>query len=677
MYWFRTGNALDGIAIIPFFFLFTFGGWLLSTHAFKLKSRERVVVGFGLGLALTLWFSNLFGRWLSPQIAFWGAAGAVLLLGLLSTIWSDRPFLDKKDLQVWPLLLFFMGITLLFTLMGRGLGIFDDRKNLSIISTMAAGDIPPHFYMNSGFLFKYHYGFQLFGASLMRVGGLFPWSAFDLSKGITAALAIALAYLWGWRVTYRKLGGVITAFVLTFASGGRWLLTLLPPSILSRAGAQLTLWGSGSSSAPDLFEGLTSTWVIVNGPPVQIPFAFVNGILQPFILYLQAGPKSLALVIFLLLFLLFRRQMDKFGLIILTLLLAMWGLTAEAEFVLFAIGLFTAFIVLRAWRVEPNWRLELRTVTIVLVIASAIIIFQGGTITETVRGVMLPTEEPLAGTAGPSVGFSLRFPPAIVSAHLGELRITKPGELLIGLMEIGPALLLFPFVLWSSIRWAKRGRFLYLAIAISTFFGFVIPLFLRYEVDRDITRLTNYALLGWILLSIPLLRVVWRQRLSDWGRTIIVAGAALLVFGGLIVTGSLLTAIPKAVLGYAIEPVDAAMTRLVWDKLEPGADVLDSRSWRAVPITGRLTRSAVDSYAELRAWSDLVDFPEVHKVSASGYQYVYIDTFWWDSIPEIARDSYSDSCVNLIHETHDNASNGSRWLFDVNECAPETSHPAE
>ena len=668
MYWFRTGNALDGLALIPFFFLFTIGGWLLSTHAFKLKSRERVVVGFGLGLALTLWFVNLLGRWLPPQIAFWGAAGLVLTLGFLSTIWSDRPFLDKTDLQVWPLLLFFLGIALLFTLMGRGLGIFDDRKNLSIISIMAAGDIPPHFYMNSGFLFKYHYGFQLFGASLMRVGGLFPWSAFDLSKGITAALAIALAYLWGWRVTYRKLGGVITAFVLTFASGGRWLLTLLPPSILSRAGAQLTLWGSGAQSAPDLLQGLSSPWIVDGGPPVPIPFAFVNGILQPFILYLQAGPKSLALVLLLLLLLLLRRRMNKFGLMVLTLLIAMWGLTAEAEFVLFALGLFTAFIMLRAWRKEPAWRWELRTATIVLAIAFAIIIFQGGTITETVRGFLLPAEESLAGIAGPSVGFSLRFPPALVSAHLGELQVTKPGELLIGLIEVGPVLLLVPLIVWASFRWAKRGRFLYVAIAVSTFFGFVIPLFLSYEVDRDITRLTNYALMGWILLSMPLFKTFWYFKRPNWIQAVIVTEAALVVFGGLVVMGSLFAAIPNAVFADELEPVDAAMTRLVWDELEPGAEVLDSRPWRVVPITGRLTRSAVDSYAELSSWAGLVASPDVHRVADAGYRYIYVDEFWWDSMPENARDSYMDSCVKVIQELHDNAANGSRWLFDIGEC---------
>jgi hypothetical protein len=260
----------------------------------------------------------------------------------------------------------------------------------------------------------------------------------------------------------------------------------------------------------------------------------------------------------------------------------------------------------------------------------------------------------------------------IVSAHLGELRITKPGELLIGLMENGPALLLAPLIAWASIRWAKRGRFLYLAIAISTFFGFVIPLFLRYEVDRDITRLTYYALMGWMLLTVPLLNTFWHLKRPKWIQAVIVTVGAFIVFGGLVVAGSLYTAIPRAVFADEIEPVDAAMTRLVWDELEPGAEVLDSRSWRAVPITGRLTRSAVDSYAELNSWTDLVAFPDVHQVSGAGYRYIYVDEFWWDSMPVNARKSFMDSCVSVIQELHDNAANGSRWLFDISECGLDT-----
>ena len=41
-------------------------------------------------------------------------------------------------------------------------------------------------------------------------------------------------------------------------------------------------------------------------------------------------------------------------------------------------------------------------------------------------------------------------------------------------------------------------------------------------------------------------------------------------------------------------------------------------------------------------------------------------------MPENARDSYMDSCVRVIQELHDNAANGSRWLFDIDECGLDT-----
>jgi len=105
--------------------------------------------------------------------------------------------------------------------------------------------------------------------------------------------------------------------------------------------------------------------------------------------------------------------------------------------------------------------------------------------------------------------------------------------------------------------------------------------------------------MGWILLSVPLWEMVWNYNRPNWIRAAIVTSAALLVFGCLVVTGSLFATIPKAVFADEIEPVDAAMTRLVWDELEPGAEELYSRGWRVVLITGRLTRSVVDSYAVL------------------------------------------------------------------------------
>src|SRR3990172_9482356 len=187
-----------------------------------------------------------------------------------------------------------LAATLLFTVIGRGLAILDDRKNLSLISMMAAGDIPPHFYMNPVALFRYHYGFQLLGASAVRLGGLFPWSAFDLTKGFAAALSLGAAYLVGWRLGHRSAAGWVTAACLLFGGGARWLLLLLPPTFLAEASAHVVLWGSAASSADSLRLAMLGPWIIGGGPPTPIPFAYPSGILEAFVLGVQGGPGSLS-----------------------------------------------------------------------------------------------------------------------------------------------------------------------------------------------------------------------------------------------------------------------------------------------------------------------------------------------------------------------------------------------
>jgi len=62
--------------------------------------------------------------------------------------------------------------------MNRGLAILDDYHNLPLVSMIAAGDVPPHFYLNPTNRLAYHYGLHLFSGSLVQQGGLFPWSAF-------------------------------------------------------------------------------------------------------------------------------------------------------------------------------------------------------------------------------------------------------------------------------------------------------------------------------------------------------------------------------------------------------------------------------------------------------------------------------------------------------------------
>ena len=669
MYGSTTGSAWDGLALILYLGLCAAGGWLLVRAGFRVSDGDRPLVGAALGVALSTWLANLVGRWMDPPLAFWMAAVTLVAAGALT--WRGRRHEPARRMDGRSLLLLavVLGLAILFFRMGRGLAIFDDRKNLSLISLMAAGEIPPRFYMNPDFFFAYHYAFQLFGAVVMRIGSLFPWSAFDLAKGIAAALVVGLSVLWGRRATGKWGWGIWMGGVILFASGSRWLLLFLPTQFVSAASQTLTLWGSAAQTAPTLDAALRSAWVIEGGPPFPMPFAFVNGILQPFVLYLQAGSPSMGLIVLLLLLILYPTGARPWTWVVFVALLAFWALAAEAAFVLFVLGTALACAMLLIRRRQTSARRKIMVALGGLALATLLALLQGGTITEFFRAGVSGGARPLGAGLSDLGGFSLSATPAIVSSHLGELRLGDPRALLIGLFEIGPALLFAPLAGWVLLRAARRGRVLLLGVAISTFLGFLLPLVLRFEVDRDITRLTQYALLGWTLLAvIPLSRAWSSGRFAVQGA--IALATVTLVLGGIVVTGPLLTAMPRAVISHGFLPSDTAMTRLVWNRLEPDSLVVDSSSWRAVAVTGRLTRSARDSSTLLESWEELRDDPQVGRLVSAGYDYAYVDRSWWEEMSEEARKSFQDRCVLEVAAVQDNGANGDRWLYDLRACPP-------
>lgn len=670
MYWLMSSQISDAILLLVLITAISVGGWLIASHAFRLRSRERLLTGIALGIVVFVFFSNVLGRWIEPGLSFWLAGGLVLAAG--GMVWSinrGRVF-NLRDLDTWPLILLLIVVVLIITLIGRGVSIFDDRKNLSIISTMAAGDIPPHFYMNPEYIFNYHYGFQLFGAALMRVGGLFPWSAFDLSKGIVSALAIILAGLWGWRATYSKIWAAVTTLLVTFASGSRWALNFLPQSLLRSASDQIELWGASGSTVNSLYEGLSQTWAIDGGPPLELPFSYINGILQPFILKLHKGPISLSLVILFLMLLLVDRHKGWKGVSILSILFATWALVAEAEFILFGLGM---IIVAILTAVKDGIRTVIRSGkhshSLLALLAGGIVsIFQGGTITEMAKGVVgLRASSSLGGGSGLGA-FHIRWPPAIVSAHLGELRITNSYELLVGIIEIGPAILAGILVGIFVRRWIRNKRIPEAALALGSIIGILLPLILRYDVDRDMTRLSAFALMGWILFVIPTLSILLRRVRSEWLRIAVISWLAVLLFGGFVVTGSLITSIPKATFSYHISDLDVHMTRIVWDELPEDALVMSAHEWRVVPVTGRLTRTSADNTTVLDSWLKHVDASSASGLAEAGFDFVYIDEAWWGKMSPEIRSSFSQECAFLLAEVEDTSQTHFRKLIDVSKC---------
>lgn len=670
MYWFMSGTASGWPLLFVLLTLISAGGWLIASYSFRLAGREQLIAGIGIGLVGYIFFSNLLGQLLPPGTSFWLAGVLVIVIGLLARYADSKRERPLNEPNIWPFLLLLLSLTVLITLIGRGVAIFDDRKNLSIISTMAAGDIPPHFYMNPDYLFNYHYGFQLFAAGLMRVSGMFPWSAFDLSKGFISALAILLAVIWGWRVTYSKGWAAVTGLLLALSSGSRWLLNLLPQSILRQASAQIELWGASGATVKNLFYGLSQSWTIDGGPPLALPFAYVNGILQPFILKLHKGPISLSLVILLLMLLLIGRNRGWPGFLVLCVLSATWGLTAEAEFFLFGFGM----VIVAALRsvskgVRSLFESSQYSQTLLAMLVGGVIsLFQGGTITEMAKGILgFNSGSGLGGGTGLG-GFQLRWPPAIVSAHLGELRLTNGRELLVGLLEIGPAILAGLLVLLWVRRWLRHERLAESSLALGSFAGIILPLFLRYSVDRDITRMSAFGLMGWILLAVPALAVLLRHTKLDWLRFMIATWVGTLILAGLVVTASLLTAIPRAVFSYYISDLDVHMTRQVWDELPQDALIIGSHGWRSVPVTGRLTRTFADNTEPLGSWLELLEHPAPSTLARAGFDYIYMDESWWQGMPAEIQEAYSKECVLLVAEVEDTSKLHFRRLFDIRLC---------
>ncbi len=664
MYWFLDGQATSVLPLIVACLLWASGGWLIVSAALRLQPGERAIVGAGVGLALHLVAANLLAHLLPSESAF--AVSAILVFALgLGLCLGARPMCDLGDVRrAWPQIVAWALLALVFVLIGRGLGILDDRKNLALISLMATGHIPPPFYMDASTPFKYHYGSQLLGAELMSLGGMTPWSAFDGSKGILGGLSIVLAWLLGRRLTHRAAGGYAMAALVAFASGARWLLLLAPAGWIDSASKTIQLWGSGADTAANLAAALASTWTVSGGPPVGIPFAFVNGMNEPLVLGIQAGTAPLARSLVFILLLTLRRERTAWATLVWTSTLALLALTWETDYLVFGGTLLALVFFLGVFRRGTFPVRSLGWVAASVLAAGVIALLQGGTLTEIMRGVLGWG----TGTGTELAGLSLRWPPAIISAHLGILHPERPFELIVALAEAGPVLIAIPLSLFLLRRSGWR-RYELAALAVSAPLAALIPCIAEYAVDRDVTRFTTYAFVAWFMLAVPMLWILARrlrsQAVVHLGR---LWGAASIV-GGVVVFGALLSAVRTSVFSEAIAPVDAAMTRAAWGKLDPMSMILDSHPYRAVVVTGLRTRSTTTDFEPFATWSALVAEPEPAAIADAGYRYVYVDSLWWRAMTDTQQASFRAGCAVEVASSHDQGRNGDRWLFDLQACA--------
>lgn len=688
MYWFRNGSSLELLPWLAVLAVVWLGGWLLASHAFRLRSNERLVTGLALGVVLYAWFINLIGRWLSPELVFYISALVVLALGSVFAWRSpQRPWLDRRDLSAWPLLLAGLGLVWLFLLWSKGLALFDEHKNLSLISIIANGEIPPRFLSNSNIFFSYHYGFHLFAASLMKLGGMLPWSAFDTAKSIAWGVTVLLAVLLGKRVIGSNWGGWLAAAALVFASGTRFLLLLLPPGLLLAADRVVQLQGTSALIARPFSEALLAGWPVDGGPPFPYPFAFLNGILQPFVMAHQ-GPNTFSLLILLLLWLLAARITGRWSAVILTPVFAMWALVWETSYALFVVGLagFALLYYLRMRSLElPNFK----AVGWATLASIPLALLQGGTFTEMARGVLsaagplawLPAATsvganlvssllPSAATpaAAGVLGFSLRWPPAIFSSHLGALSIFSPLQLLVGLFELGPIIIFVPWLSVWAWRRARAGEWIFGVMLLSAWAGFLMPVVLQYEADRDISRLASQAMLIWFLMLVFLL-ADRSQRWKPYLRQVGIAAVLVSCIGGFVVAAVQLTAASTTQLGDNFNKLDASISALMWGTIDKEDRVYGPLGSTTI-LSGHLTGELLDEGSGTSGLAFPPETLDLEKLSRWYYDYLYIDSRWWEALPPETRESagLDAACVLTVAEVWDNSHVNYRRLLDLQAC---------
>jgi hypothetical protein len=277
--------------------------------------------------------SNLLAHFLDLEPSYWISAALLFTTGLVTSrgkISVSTRSIKGLSSQI-GLIIAFILLLVLFTRINIGLSIFDDNNNLPLVSRLAAGDFPPHFYLNPEQRLDYHYGLHLFAASLVQVGGLYPWSALDFTKALTLTILSILTWMWFRRLVRPRSLVVFGLLFVLLATGTRWLLLVIPEGYLAKLSSQVQLTGSALTSGPELFRALVSAWIIEGGSPIPFPFAFSNGIIPPVILAMT-GYGALPYMTAVTLLLLLRRNNSAGQKFILGLLLSSLAITGEHLF---------------------------------------------------------------------------------------------------------------------------------------------------------------------------------------------------------------------------------------------------------------------------------------------------------------------------------------------------------
>lgn len=656
-------DSFSGSMALVFWFLSLFlGGYLIALSAFKLERGENLVVGLGIGMVVETVLAVLLSRVLSVPHSFYSAALLVLVAGIVMR-WKDHERIDLFDRsQILPFIVFGV-VTALMYFISRGMGIFDDYAHLPTTSLIAAGDVPPHFALNRSVPYAYHYFLLIFAGQMERVGGLFAWSALDLARSISFTLTLFLGACFTIRLTHNRYIGLAGGLFLALGSGTRWLLLMMPGQFLEKLSQTTTLIGSGASSGFTLGEALLSEWRIEGVGKLPIPFAFTNGIVQPGVLAFHGANGLMNLAILLLLLLTCNRWRGWRGAGVTAVLLSALSLVGEADLWLLLAGwgicAIGTIVSTRRFHLERGTWIWSATILAGVVLSA----FEGGAFQDIVQGWLNPGQN----GSYQSVGFTLIWPPTIVSAHLGILSLFQWRQLLAALFEIGPVLLVLPLMViygkqcWKEQRWFE-------SIFVSGYLLTVFSILINFQGSTGVRNTSRlyYFLTAAMIYFVPLLWNWISQKTDGWKYT--GAGLYLLsITGGFVLFAAQLPAIQTPVVAPFMSELDAKISQQYWNKLDKNAMVFDPVPYRSVIIFGRAVEAGETWYEYTPAWQALYDHPDPVAIHQAGYDYIYVDEDYWNSTTIPVQSSLKQGCVRQM-ESLKMWPGIVRKLFDISRC---------
>lgn len=677
MFWFYSAPGWDIFVWAASLLLVLAGGWLIASHWFRLEQRERLLAGLAIGLVCYLSFANWIGRLLPPFWTFFGSAILVFALGLASAFPFKTPLVDWKDWRIPGWLIAGLALFWLFFRVSKGMGLYDEYKNLALISTLANGWIPAVAHFGQPDLLRYHYGFHLLGASLMQLLHLMPWSAWGVSKSMIWSLSLLLVGLVGRRYLPFRHGGLILAGAVALAGGTRYLMLLLPTGWVLSIQQHVTLSGLASGSLINILE---STLPIATSPQIGFPFAFMSGVNASYVMA-HAGEQTIEPLLLMLTILLIDRPARRPAIVIFAVLFSFWALAAETSFALIAM----AWTILAVWwffRDRAGFMADDSHLlpSLGLLIAIPLILLQGGVIAALAQQLLFrataaaPTTGLAAGATAATptfLGFSLRWPPAVVSGDLGTLSIFDPLALFAGILDMGLVVVLLPWLTYLWWRKHRRERLPALFLLIG-WTGVLIPLVLAWESRQDIAHITDFGVDVTVVLLVFMLAAEWETgggaRIGAFATTGSIV-LALMCVPGVVLMGVQLTAAQRTILSEHYGSPEAILAKDTWGRLPRDSKVLGGVGTPSI-LTGQLTAGIYNlpPGAEEPIWEAMLTAPDLPTLLQHSFDFVFVDSRWLDTLSPPSQRQLENPCIRTFARGQEGDNGRFVEILDLRGC---------